>query len=38
MEKLKKELEELEKRIKATLETATAKDNLEQLKAKFLNL
>lgn len=35
MEKLKKELEELEKRIKATLETATAKDNLEQLKAKF---
>lgn len=35
MEKLKNELEELEKRIKATLETATAKDNLEQLKAKF---
>ena len=35
MEKFKKELEELEKRIKATLETATAKDNLEQLKAKF---
>lgn len=35
MEKLKKELEELEATIKATLETATAKDNLEQLKAKF---
>ena len=35
MEKLKKEIEELEATIKATLETATAKDNLEQLKAKF---
>lgn len=35
MEKLKKEIEELETKIKATLETATATDNLKQLKAKF---
>lgn len=35
MENLKEELEELENRIKRTLDVATATDNLKQLKFKF---